>query len=71
MNFRYNTSPAPDDEVTPFTGPNNLECGLSLPVRVNRYITFFRLRAYSHALADISGTADNTFWGGGSVQFSY
>ncbi|MBN8709557.1 MAG: beta-lactamase family protein [Verrucomicrobia bacterium] len=71
VNFRYNTSPAPDDDVTPFTGPNNLECGLSLPIRVNRYITFAVYGAYSYALTDISGTAPSTFWGGGSVQFSY
>ena len=68
VNFDYNTR-GPDGQ--PFVGPNNLEFGLAVPVKINRTTTISAYAAYSVALTDLDDTAPNTFWGGGSVTFSF
>jgi D-alanyl-D-alanine carboxypeptidase len=71
VNFDYNTKDIGDGETEPFTGANNLECGLAVPVRINRTITLSAFGAYSYAIPNLSSTARNTFWGGGSITFSF
>lgn len=71
VNFQYNTKDGQDGEPVPFNGPNNVECGLSIPVRINRTVTVSGYGAYSYALANITNTAPSTFWGGVSVVFSF
>lgn len=68
VNFDYNTQ---GDDAQPFVGPNNFEFGLAVPVKINRTITVSAFGAYSVALTDLNNTAPNTFWGGGSVTFSF
>lgn len=71
LNFNYNTRDIGDGETEPFTGANNIECGLSIPVKINRTVSVAAYGAYSHALANLSTTAPNTFWGGMRITFSY
>jgi len=68
VNFDYNTR---GEDAQPFVGPNNVEFGLAVPVKINRTITVSAFGAYSVALTDLSNTAPDTFWGGGSVTFSF
>ena len=71
LNFDYNTRDIGDGETEPFIGANNIECGLAVPVKINRTITVSAYGAYSHAIPNLSSTAPNTFWGGASVTFSF
>lgn len=68
VNFSYNTR---TDDYVPFNGANNYEVGLSVPFRINRMVSLAIFGAYSLNLNEISATDTNTFWGGGSVTFSY
>ncbi len=71
VNFQYNTENGPDGEPVPFDGANNLEWGLAVPVKLNASLTVSAYAAYSHAMAPLSETARETFWGGVSVLFSF
>lgn len=71
LNFNYNTREIGDGETEPFTGANNIECGLAVPVKINRTITVAGFGAYSHAFTNLISTAPNTFWGGARITFSY
>jgi len=53
------------------TGANNFEVGIGLPIKINDTITLYGYGAYSYQDADLLGTEDNTFWGGGKVTFSF
>lgn len=54
-----------------FTGANNLELGLGLPIKINDVISLYGYVAYSTQWEDLAGTRPNTFWGGGKVTFSF
>lgn len=71
MNFQYNTRTAPDGEDVPFNGANNLEWGLSIPVKITRSLTLSGYAAYGHAFTSLTDTAPDTFWGGASISFSF
>ena len=71
VNFDYNTTPGSDGEDDPFVGANNIEFGISIPIQVTEMITVSGYAAYSRALTELTGTADDTFWGGVAVTFSY
>lgn len=71
LNFNYNTEDLGDGETSPFVGANNIECGLAVPVKLHRYVTVSAFGAYSYAIANLSSTARNTFWGGASITFSF
>lgn len=71
VNFRYNSRDTGDEESAPFTGVNNLEFGVALPVKLHRHVYVSPYAAYSLALTDLIGTDQNTFWGGVSVVISY
>jgi hypothetical protein len=66
-NFRYNS----DEGGNFFNGANNLEFGLGLPIQINEVISLNAYVAYSIGFNDLVSTRENTFWGGGSVTFSY
>ena len=68
VNFDYNTR---GEDAQPFVGANNIEFGLSVPVKINRAITVSAYGAYSAAFTDLNNTTPNTFWGGASVTFSF
>lgn len=71
INFRYNTREGTDGEWEPFSGVNNLEFGLAVPVRITRSLTVAGYGAYSRALTNLTSTEPNTFWGGASVIFTF
>ena len=71
VSFQYNTRTASDGEEVPFNGANNLEWGLSIPIKISRAVTLSGYAAYSHAFTSLSDTAPDTFWGGASITFSF
>ena len=54
-----------------FTGANNFEIGIGLPIKVNSIISLYIYGAYSTQWENLAGTEPNTFWGGGKVTFSF
>ncbi len=54
-----------------FTGANNLELGIGLPIKINDVISLYVYGAYSTQWENLVGTEDNTFWGGGKVTFTF
>lgn len=69
-NFRYNFNGAGD----PFNGVNNVEFGLALPIQLSSVVSVSPYVAFSQAINGESGllsTRRSTFWGGGSVTFSF
>jgi len=71
VNFQYNTKTVSDGETVPFNGANNLECGLSIPVKITTHLTVSGYAAYSRAFTSLAGTNPDTFWGGASVLFAF
>jgi hypothetical protein len=71
VNFRYNTREVGDDETAPFTGPNNIEFGVAVPVRLTNNLTVSGFTAYTIALENLTGTTPNTVWGGGAVTMAF
>jgi hypothetical protein len=54
-----------------FTGANNFELGLGIPIKINDTISLYGYGAYSTQWENLTGTEPNTFWGGGKVVFSF
>jgi hypothetical protein len=46
-----------------FTGANNIEVGIGLPIKINSTITVYGYGAYSYQWSDLVGTEPSTFWG--------
>lgn len=70
--FDFNAKTASnDDGFTFYTGANNLEVGLGLPIKINDVITLYGYGAYSYQWAGLIGTEPSTFWGGAKVTFSF
>lgn len=68
--FRYNYT-THDNPPAPFTGTNNIQGGIALPIAVTENITVSPYAAYSYQWYGLIGTTPSTFWGGGSVTFSF
>lgn len=68
-NFRYNFN----DDGNPFSGVNNLEFGVALPIQLSKVVSVSPYAAYSQAIysGGLLDTRRATFWGGGSVTFSF
>jgi hypothetical protein len=71
VSFQYNTRTAPDGDPVPFNGANNLEWGVSIPVKITANVTVSGYVAYSRAFTSLTGTNPDTFWGGASVSLSF
>lgn len=71
VNFQYNTMTGSDGEPVPFTGANNVEFGLSIPVKISRAMTLSTYAAYSRAFTSLTETSPDTFWGGASLSLSF
>lgn len=71
INFQYNFKTGWDGEWELFNGPNNVEFGVSLPVRLHQQFFVAGFAAYSCALTNIVNTEPNTFWGGVSATVSF
>jgi hypothetical protein len=54
-----------------FTGANNIEVGIGLPIKINDMITVYGYGAYSYQWYGLLGTEPSTFWGGAKVTFSF
>jgi hypothetical protein len=54
-----------------FTGANNIEVGIGLPIKINDVITLYGYGAYSYQWEGLLGTEPSTFWGGAKVTFSF
>jgi len=54
-----------------FTGANNLEMGLGLPIKINNTISLYAYGAYSYQWYGLVGTEPSTFYGGAKVTFSF
>jgi len=68
--FRYNFT-THDDPPSPFTGTNNIQAGVALPIAVSKNISVSPYVAYSYQWYGLVGTTPSTWWGGGSVTFSF
>jgi hypothetical protein len=70
--FDYNAKTAGNSEgFTFFTGANNIEFGIGLPIKINDVITVYGYGAYSYQWEGLLGTEPSTFWGGAKVTFSF
>ena len=70
--FDYNAKTANNDSGFVFyTGANNIEVGIGLPIKINDVITLYGYGAYSYQWQDLVGTEPSTFWGGAKVTFSF
>ncbi|HEY8903508.1 MAG TPA: hypothetical protein VIM48_07360 [Chthoniobacterales bacterium] len=65
-NYATNTNPP-----SPLTGTNNIQTGVSLPIAVNKTITISPYVAYSYQWYGLVNTTPSTWWGGGSVTFTF
>ncbi len=54
-----------------YTGANNIEFGLGIPVKINSVISVYGYGAYSYQWYGLVGTEPSTFWGGAKVTFSF
>ncbi len=69
-NFRYNFT-AKSDPPSPFNGGNDWQIGVALPITLSEVVSIAPYGAYSYQWNDLVGTKPSTFWGGGSVTFSF
>lgn len=67
MSFDYNYK----EDGSTYTGPNNLEFGIGIPIKVNETVSFYVYGAYSTQWENLVGTKSNTFWGGAQVTLSF
>ncbi len=54
-----------------YTGANNIEVGIGLPIKINDVITVYGYGAYSYQWQSLVGTEPSTFWGGAKITFSF
>jgi hypothetical protein len=70
--FDFNAKTADNDSGFVFyTGANNIEVGIGLPIKINDVITLYGYGAYSYQWQGLIGTEPSTFWGGAKVTFSF
>ena len=72
VSFDFNARTADNESGFDFfTGANNIEIGIALPIKINDVITLYGYGAYSYQWEDLIGTEPSTFWGGAKVTFSF
>ncbi len=71
QNFRYNARDRGDGQGAFFDGANNIEVGIAMPIRINKYMTVSGYGAYSYNFDHLLGTEPSTFWGGAKVTFAF
>jgi len=54
-----------------YTGANNLEFGIGVPIKINDVISLYGYGAYSYQWYGLIGTEPSTFWGGAKVTFTF
>ncbi|MBU3664559.1 MAG: hypothetical protein FGM15_01595 [Chthoniobacterales bacterium] len=75
LNFRFNQRANP---LTPFSGGNNWQSGIALPIQFTSWFSVSPYVAYSWTWQNLASpfggvqpTSANTWWGGISANFSY
>jgi hypothetical protein len=72
LNFGYNYEGVDADNLNYFSGFNNWEGGVSMPIALSENITLSGYVAYSYAFVNINGsTLPSTFWGGANLAFAF
>jgi hypothetical protein len=76
LNFGYNyegdINSNPNGSLNYFSGFNNWEGGVSMPIALSENITLSGYVAYSYAFVNINGTTlPSTFWGGANLAFAF
>jgi len=70
--FEYNPKLDSNGSLDFYNGANNVEVGVSLPIKINNTISVSGYVAYSYAFYNLWGTTDpSTVWGGAKVTFSF
>ena len=70
--FDFNAQTADNSRGFDFyTGANNIEVGIGLPIKINDVITVYGYGAYSYQWQSLVGTEPSTFWGGAKITFSF
>lgn len=59
------------EDGTAYTGANNLEIGVEVPVKVTEIVSVVVYGAYSTQWENLVGTSPNTFWGGARVVVAF
>jgi hypothetical protein len=54
-----------------FTGANNIEVGIGLPIKISEFLTVYGYGAYSYQWEGLVGPEPSTFWGGAKVTLSF
>ncbi len=71
-NFAYNARLTSSGTYDYFSGANNLEIGIGLPIQITKMISVYGYAAYSYAFSNLWGTTDpSTFYGGAKVNFAF
>jgi len=70
FSFGYNSA-GPDESLSPFTGADHVELGLTVPIAITKSISLSPYVAYSRAWTNLAGTDRNTVWGGIALSFSF
>jgi hypothetical protein len=72
VSFDFNARTADNESGFDFfTGANNIEVGIALPIKINDVISLSGYGAYSYQWEGLVGTEPSTFWGGAKVTFSF
>jgi hypothetical protein len=72
VSFDFNARSADNESGFDFfTGANNIEVGIALPIKINDVISLSGYGAYSYQWEGLVGTEPSTFWGGAKVTFSF
>jgi hypothetical protein len=72
LNFGYNYEGVNSNNLNYFSGFNNWEAGVAMPIAINDTITLSGYVAYSYAFVNINGvTLPSTFWAGANLAFAF
>jgi len=70
--FDYNAIDADNSSGFKFyTGANNVEFGIGVPIALSENITLYGYGAYSYQWYGLIGTEPSTFWGGAKLTFAF
>lgn len=71
QNFRFNAQEKPNGTSAFFNGANDFEVGISLPIKINHFLTVSGYGAYSYNFEHLVNTSLSTFWGGAKVSLNF
>ncbi len=71
QNFRFNAQEKPNGTSAFFNGANDFEAGISLPIKINHFVTVSGYGTYSYNFDSLVHTNPSTFWGGAKVSLNF